>query len=320
MGQKLKILFHTLNYPMCIGAYFRRALERRDDIELKTTGITTGSWIPWKGGINLPQKYAYTPDIPLPYHFSNPVADYEYVKAQLQGWKPDLIITVDAGSHWHGRPSEGFVAHVATDAHCLVYDKQRRDSDKFFNMHERYSKSGDVVLPYAYDPSCHYVEPETEKIYDVAMVGVEYQHRIELAEKLRSEGLRVLFSNGDIFDEYRHSNNQAIIGINWSSLDDLNARAFELPAMGCIPVMNKVSDMNLDRHRYFDYSYLFECDNNADHNNKSRYVDGAVRQVRGVLDNLQEAKEKLSVMKEMIKSETYDARVQQIISECGFGG
>ena len=81
--RKPRVLFHSLWYPMAIAQYFRRALELREDIDLKTVGITTGNWIPWKGGMNVPQKYAYTPDIPLPYHFSNPIADYDYVKTLL---------------------------------------------------------------------------------------------------------------------------------------------------------------------------------------------------------------------------------------------
>jgi len=314
---KLKVLLHSIFYPMAIARYWERALQRRDDVDLKTTGIFTGSWIPWKGGMSLPQKYAISPDIPLPYQTSNPVADYEYVKTLLGGWKPDLIITVDAGSHWRSKPSEGFVAHIATDAHCLNYDKQRADSDKFFNMHQRYSKQGDYILPYAFDPSAHYPEPDTEKIYDVAMVGVEYQHRIELAQRLQAEGLKVLFSNGDIFDEYRHSNCQAHIGINWSSLDDLNARAFELPAMNVIPVMNYVNDMRYPRHSYFDHAYTFMCDNEAQH--KSGYVQGAVEKVKFVMANLKDAQARTEFMRQDMKNETYDNRLSELFQVCGFG-
>lgn len=320
MGNKIKVLFHTLHYPMCIGAYFRRALELRDDIELKTVGITTGNWIPWKGGMTLPQKYSYTPDIPLPYHFSSPIADYGYVKTLLGDWKPDLVLTVDASSRWSEKPTDGLVATIATDAHALDYTSSRKNSDKFFNMHEIYAKTGDLILPYAYDHTIHYRdEVRTEKEYDVAMVGVEYQHRIELAQRLQAEGITVNFSNGDIFEEYRAAHQKATIGLNWSSLDDLNARAFELPAMGNIPVMNRTTDMGLIRHSYFDYSYLFEGGSNNNHDNKSQFVPNAVEKVKYVLDNLPQAKEQLEEMRRLMVNETYANRIQTLLDVCGFG-
>jgi len=316
---KIKVLFHTLFYPMAIGQYFRRALELRDDIDLKTTGITTGNWIPWKGSMTVPQKYAYTPDIPLPYHFSNPVADYEYVKTLMGDWKPDLVLTCDASSRWLNKPTDGFVATIATDAHALNYDSPRRNSDKFFNMHQAYSQAGDYILPYAYDHTVHYKEDkEYTKEYNVAMVGVEYQHRIELAQRLQAEGITVNFSNGDIFDEYRVAHQKATIGLNWSSLDDLNARAFELPMMGCIPIMNLVSDMKLARHSYFDYSFLFEGGSRNNHENKSCFVKNAVDQVKMAMDDLPEAKNRLEVMRKEMVNETYANRIDELLKVCGF--
>jgi hypothetical protein len=60
---------------------------------------------------------------------------------------------------------------------------------------------------------------------------------------LISKGLKVHYSIGHIFDEYREINNKSKVGLNWSSRLDLNARAFELPAMGICPVQNTVPDM-----------------------------------------------------------------------------
>jgi len=313
---KLKVLLHYIIYPLSMGTYFRRALERRDDVDLKVFGTFTGSFIPWRGGMNVPQKYVNPPDIPSPYPLAMPiVADYDYVKTQLGDWKPDLIITADAGSHWRSKPSDGFIAHIATDPHVLNYDKQRKDSDKFFNMQKVYSQAGDIYLPYAYDPTVHYHEPETQKEYDVCLIGLEYQHRVELVNKLRSLGLKVYFNNGEIFDEYQHINNQAHIGLNWSSLDDLNARAFESPMMN-IPVMNTVTDMQLPEHHYFDYAYLFPCDNRM--GDKSGFVNGAVEKIKYVMDNLEQAKIQAEEMRKLMKNETYDNRISFILKECGF--
>jgi hypothetical protein len=318
MADKLKVLLHYIIYPLSMGTYFRRALERRDDIDLKVVGVYTGTWIAWKGGMDVQPKYAIAPDIPLPYPLTMPiVADYDYVKTQLFGWKPDLVLTADAGSYWRNKPSEGYVAHIATDPHVLNYDKQRKDSDKFFNMQMVYSQAGDVYLPYAYDPSVMYREEGAEKTTDVCLIGLEYQHRIELVDRLRKLGLRVHFSNGEIFDEYRAINNSSHIGLNWSSLDDLNARAFEIPALGTIPVMNRVTDMGLPQHSYFDFAYLFESENQTQ--SKSAFVSGAVEKVKYVMDNLEQAKKQTDEMRKLIAGETYDARIQQILDECGMG-
>ena len=308
---------------MAIAQYFRRALELREDIDLKTVGITTGNWIPWKGGLNVPQKYAYTPDIPLPYHFSSPIADYDYVKTLLGGWKPDLVLTVDASSRWLNKPDMGFVATIATDGHALNYESSRRNSDKFFNMHETYAQAGDLILPYCYDHTCHYRndginQPHEQKIYDVAMVGVEYQHRIELAQRLQAEGITVNFSNGDIFDEYRIAHQKARIGLNWSSQADLNARAFEVPMMGNILISNEVPDMSLPRHHYFDYAYKFLGGNYDNHEGKSRFVPGAVEKVKYVLANLPQAYEQLEEMRGLMVNETYANRVDELLKVCGF--
>lgn len=313
---KVKVLLNSIWYPMAIARYWERAFRSREDVELMTVGSFTGNWIPWKGGMTVPQRYAISPDIPLPQHYGEPTVNYNYVRAQLGDWKPDLVVTVDAGRSWDAKPSDGFVAHIATDAHCLDYTRQRRESDKFFNMHERYAESGDHILPYAYDHTVHYREDGVQKEYDVVMVGVEYEHRIKLAQKLRAEGINLYFSNGEIFDEYRQIHQKAHIGLNWSSLDDLNARAFELPAMGNIPVMNTVKDMELPRHKYFDFSYLFPVDNY--HTDKSIFVDGAVERVKMVMSNLDDAKARLETMRKLIENETYANRVSELLSVCGF--
>ena len=317
---KIKILLHSIWFPMAIAQYWRRALERRDDIELRTVGVGTGTWIPWEGGINVQQKYAFTPDYPLPSSFSSPVADPEYVKTLLGDWKPDITLTIDASSRWSSKPQRdafGFIYTVGTDGHCLDYTDSRKYSDIFGNMHEQYAKAGDSILPYAYDPSCHYKE-DVEKKYDVAMVGVKYTHRTELCRQLQAEGISVYYNNGEIFDEYRTATCQAHIGINWSSQDDLNARAFELPAMGVITVTNRTTDMGLPRHGYFDYAYQFEGANEADHEHKTGAVMGAVEKVKYILANLPQAQKQADKLHELIQPETYDNRVAQVLRECGF--
>jgi hypothetical protein len=135
-----------------------------------------------------------------------------------------------------------------------------------------------------------------------------------LIEELRKRGLRCHISTGPIFDEYRKIYSQSHIGINWSSLNDLNARAFETPMMS-IPVMNVVDDMK--EFLAFGYCNLFESYN--DGQDKSRWVQGAANVVMDVMDNLEERRKTNQVMRELLKGETYDARITQILHECGMG-
>jgi hypothetical protein len=296
-----------------MGHYFVRALERRDDIDLKTAGQFSGAYIPWKGGMRVTEKYVYTPDIPLPVLMEVQEIDYNVVKIYLGDWKPDITINTASTCYWKNKPSDGYSVAIAIDPHVLNYDHARSVSDKFFNMQKVYSKPGDIYLPYAYDPTVHYEEENTEKIYDVCMVGLEYEHRKQLIGGLRARGLRCHISTGAIFDDYRKIYSQSHIGINWSSLEDLNARAFETPMMN-ISVQNHVTDMH--EFEAFSRVFTFPCDNNAQ--DKSQWVGGAVEQVMWAMDNLDAARKNNEFIREQLAPETYDARISQILSSGGF--
>jgi hypothetical protein len=319
MRDKLRVLVLNKFWPLTMGHYFVRALQRRDDIDLKTTGQFSGSYIGWRGGMHVPERHVYTPDFPLPLKMDVQEIDYDLVKMYLGEWKPDLIINISSTCYWKNKPTDGMAVAVAVDPHVLDYDHARSVSDKFFNMQNVYSKEGDIYLPYAYDPTVHFEAngitlPREEKIYDVAMVGLEYPHRLQLADKLRKFGFRVYINTGEIFDDYRRVNNQAHIVLNWSTLDDLNARAFEAPMLG-IPVMNTVTDMQY--FEGFSRVFNFPCDNASQ--NKSSFVGGAVEQVEWVMANLDVAKLTTLVIREKLKNETYDNRIQQILDECKLG-
>ena len=84
---RLKVLCLSIWYPLTMSRYFEKALRHRDDVELLTCGPYTGSWIPWLGGMSLPEKYAIAPDIPLSVSPSIGQVNYDMVKAMLpQGW------------------------------------------------------------------------------------------------------------------------------------------------------------------------------------------------------------------------------------------
>ena len=152
---KTKILLLYKAYPFAIASYFRRALERRHDVELFTLGAFTGQSIPWNGNMTIPMKYPNQVDLPLPANM-NSVA-WNMVSSRLP-WEPDLVLNIDAGFHFSTKPSVPYYV-VGTDPHVLSpwYDKVRPIADKFFNMQgEPYIRDGDVWLPYAFDPTVHY--------------------------------------------------------------------------------------------------------------------------------------------------------------------
>lgn len=315
---KIKVLLVYLVYPLAMATYFKKALQHREDVDLKVAGIYTGSWIPWNYGMNLPEKYAIPPDVALPLTLETKEYPYELVKVMLGDWTPDLIIQVDAGFHAKHKPTDGMVVTVGTDPHVLneFYDVPRKYSDKFFNMQASYSKPNDIYLPYAYSKYDFYpdlfdevYEPHRGKDLDAALIGLQYTHasspRVQWIEELRKRGLKVFAENGPIMDEARAIYNRAKIGLNWSTMDDLNCRAFELPAMRLAPVMNLVSDI----HKFFVQ---------GEHYLGFGSLNEAVENVVWLRDHLREAEQMAERAYQNVLPHTFDARVEQILKECNF--
>jgi len=262
---KMKILCLSIWYPLAIARYWENAMKRNPNIDLITVGSYTGNWIPWGGtGMSLLDKYARPPTYPLPFKPNVGKVSYDFVRAQIpEQWKPDLVLTIDAGINWTHKPFEGIVATVGTDGHCLDYSHARSISDYFFNMHPVYSMSNDNLLSYAFDPGVHYAMSDVEKDTDAVLIGMPYEQRVQWVKRLRAAGVSVLFENGPVFDEYRELNNRARIGLNWSSMDDTNARCYELCAMRLCLVTNRTPDLKRagfeeDRH-YLGFSSLDEA-------------------------------------------------------------
>ncbi len=307
---KIKILLLYIVYPMAIATYFKKALEHRDDVDLIVCGPYTGNWIPWNHGMNLPEKYAIPPDVPLPFRDDVREVNYELVKAQLpEGWIPDIILNVDAGLHWKSKPTDGMIVTVGTDPHVFnslgFYDSPRKYSDKFFNMQLCYSKARDIYLPYAYSKYDHYPNYETLTDTDTVLIGMPYENRVQWINELRNRGVSVIFENGPTFDEARTLYNRGKIGLNWSSMNDLNARTFELPAMKLAPVMNLVSDIG----RFFEQGIHYSGFTN---------LSDAVENVVWLKEHPVECKKMAEEAYKNVQGQTYDARIEKILEECGF--
>jgi len=162
------------------------------------------------------------------------------IKSKLP-WQPDLVICCDAGFHLSTKPDVPY-ATILTDPHVLGdwYKVGNQHADYVFTMQRYYQKEGEIVLPYCASPDHHYAMPSIEKDYDASLIGLHYQQRDRLVQALRNKGYKVLYDLGLIYDEYREQNNRAIIGLNWSSLMDINARTFEIMAMKQVAVINRL--------------------------------------------------------------------------------
>ncbi len=304
--KKLRIAFGSIFYPLMMGRYMLEALLRRSDTEIWTYGPYTGDWIPWAGGMRLPKKYVFKPDKALP--FGQPPS-IRYGQMEMEKpWQPDLWIEVNGGLQTFGRPAHGPYAIIASDPHVLggIYDVVRPKADFFFGMQKPYLKPGDIWLPYGYDPIWHAPStiPMADRAYDAALIGLQYGNRIHLTDKLRAMGKNVFFELGPVYDDAREIYHNTRVGFNWSSKQDTTARVFELMAMGCVPVLNRVPDL------------------------MEMFVDG--RDFRG-FDTMDEAVEIICAMSEnheaaemaghaaqnAVREHSWDNRMQKVLEETG---
>lgn len=298
MSSKLTVALSFIHFPMAIGRYFQAALNRRKDVNLVTIGPYTGNVISWNGGMTLPQRYAIPPTVNLGKPtLSVPI---RFVEPQLET-KPDLWIQVDAGFHLEGRPQHGKNVVVATDPHVLNYDRQRAYADQFYCMQACYAKPGDTYLPYAYDPVWHAPEKQA-RLFDVCLLGLHYKNRNVLMDMLRQNGIKCYYDLGPSFDEARQAYNQAPIGINWSSKDDLTARVFELMGMRRLAVVNDVPDL---KSFFRDGVDLIVFSN----------AQEAMQKIQYYLANEEQMAAIAQCGHTTVKPHTWDARVNRILED-----
>lgn len=299
---KPKILFCYLAYPFAIASYFRQAFERRDDVEIFTAGAYTGDFIPWAGGLHLPTKYVYPVNYALPPDVIFP--SWGMVRPLLD-FTPDVVVQVDAGWHFKDRPQVEKVITVATDPHVLNYDVPRSYSDYFFNMQDFYRHMTDIYLPYAADTHHHY-PMDFVREYDACLIGLHYPQRNELVSAIRGHGeFKVLYDIGQIYDEYRMMNNRAEVGLNWSSLQDLPARVFEVMAMRMVCLTNRVPDLKL---HFEEGTHYLGFDT----------VSEAVQQMNWIRNNPEEAAQIAENGYNLVREKhTYDLRVETILKTAG---
>ena len=302
--RNLKVGLSALHYPLTMARYFWDALDRRGDCEVYAVGPFFDDWIPWNYSMKLPQKYVKVPYFTLPQSVAVTKPSYSLIEMNMPK-DLDLFLVIDAGWHFSTRPTADVVALIETDPHVLKgnYQLPKSYSDVVFTMQTPYIEAGEQYLPYAYDPTIHYPEPETEKIYDACLIGLHYPQRDALVTGLRNKGYNVHYSIGEIYDDYRHIYNQSKIALSWSTLLDMPARVWEAFGMGNLLVTNRVPDLP-----------TFFTEN--DHYLGFSTVEEGISKVEWALANWDEAQKIADAGHRKVNGNTYDARVRQILETC----
>lgn len=300
----IKVGLSALHYPCTMARWFWDALDRRNDVEVYSTGPFFDDYIPWNFGMRLPKEYVKIPTVPLPENVAQLRMPYEAVAGQMPD-DLDLFLQIDAGWHFATRPHAKVVAHIQTDPHCLksTYQLPKSYSNFNFCMQTPYMENGEIYLPYAYDPTVHYPE-EIERIYDVCLIGLHYNSRSAVMDILERKGYKVKYEIGLIFDKYRKAYNQSKVAFSWSSLLDMPARVWEAFALGVPLVTNRMPDLStffVEEEHYLGFDTIEE----------------AVEKIEFLLNNPEYAQTMADAAHRKVQPHTWDNRINQILSTCG---
>lgn len=305
-----RIAISGLWYEVCMMRYFLEGFQElqkeRDDLEIWTCGPFFGNWIPWGGGMTLPQKYVYTPNFPLPKQaaqaFLHPQMIIDGTPKNI-----DLWLQIDAGWHFSSRPNAKVVGLIETDPHCLKeqYKLPKSYSDITWCMQTPYMENDEIFLPYGVPQKWFYPIENVEIQYDACLIGLHYQHRDALIETLKRKGRKVYYNIGKIYDEFASLYSQSTLAISWSSLKDLPVRVFEAMGMAVPLLTNRVPDLEklfIEGKHYLGFSSL----------------DEAIEQVEWMLDYNQEnflEKMRWNSHKEVMAKHLFTHRCQQILDD-----
>ena len=238
----MKIVITGIHYAITAALEYLTRAAKRAGHEVLTAGAHHGINMPWKNGMLVSKAYDFIPDIPLP---NFPEIPIRLVENQLGDFKPDLWLDVNAGQSLVGTPKSGIRATFLTDPHVMgaTYKKLAVNYAYMFNPQKSYWLSDlrekQHLVLYGADSEWHKPQ-DVEKKYDVALLGNIYQQRVELFTILERRGAKIKFGLGDGKWDVGRIYSQSKIGVNWSSMDDITARVFEIAACGICPVYNQV--------------------------------------------------------------------------------
>jgi len=194
-----------------------------------------------------------------------------------------------------------FLANGFSVHNCIKdsYTVPASYSDIVLCMQSNYMIADDIWWPYAVDN--HWFYPEDLPIkHDVCIIGLQYEQRTRVVNRMRQIGKDVLYDTGIIYDEYRNAYNSSRVAFNWSSLQDLPVRVFEAMGMKRPLVTNRVPDLEklfIENEHYLGFST----------------VDEAEEKIKFLLDTPDFAHNMAEkAYKEVMKRHTWKTRLEQL--------
>lgn len=307
MAKPISVGLVTLCFPVAVPRFLMWGLQKAGcDVTVIAPG--TGSFLPWRGGMHVDEKYIWYPDYVLPYSkevMTNQISLKEVLDQVDKEF--DLIIMTDPEYCLTGDASCPIVC-FCVDNHVKKYDQ--REWDLLFGAHSQGFRSQDSNfrwLPCAYDPQLHF-DMGLNRPLDVTMLGVMdgpvYQRRVEGMSNLMTSGFAITMGVGKVYEEYNLLYNLSKMSYVASSNKDLACRVFENMNMGCLVLADRVPDLEkigfVDGVHYLGYDTMPEL----------------VEQARRGLDK-DFREEMVKNAKEAVKEHTWEARGRQILKECG---
>ena len=229
----MRVLVVANHYAVASGRYAADALKRLGH-EVRTDGPAKGRDI-W--GMQVDERHIWTPQPPE------------------EGWKADLCIVMDSDPailddlkrYPTVKKIQAPVVVWGVDNHVRNYERPWFDHYFLAHRHITQQPFTDTTtwLPCTTDltrfpPS---VIPWKDRQFDVAMIGVMYERRARLVEKLRQAGLKVLAQTGMVYEQYRAAYQNSRISLCVSANGDLAQRVFETGGMACTVLTDPVADL-----------------------------------------------------------------------------
>lgn len=233
-------------------------------------------------------------------------ARHEWTPDLLDGvWTPDLKIVLDSDpgilNAFHHWTADAPVVY-GVDNHVREYRRPHL-THYFLAHHDGHAqpvrKPDESWLPCGYDPTLHTPSPipYLDRQYDVAMIGVMYNHRRAVLNELRAAGLKVLAGTGLLYEDYVNAYHNARISLCLSFNGDVAQRVFETAAMGNMVISDDCDDYPRLRPRGL-------------HSAPQRFL---VDRVRMFVADAIHAQDCITESLEWVKIHTWDNRASQII-------
>jgi hypothetical protein len=225
----MNILILANHYAVASGRYCLDALRRLGHT-VYSVGPEHGGFI-W--GLKLPDAFTWQPNPPYP--------DTPIDLILIMDSDPALLPYAPVLREQYKAP----VVVYGVDNH--VRDYRAAQADHYFLAHKAVTiqpfEDNTTWLPCAYDPLfTPSLIPMGKRRYDVVLLGVMYEQRRALVERLRAAGLSVLAGTGLVYEAYRDAHHDARISLCLSARGDVAQRIFESAAMGCCIVSDPCGD------------------------------------------------------------------------------